>query len=94
VGVSSFPSLPGPVQHLVDGLRHAGSSGAATWTVTAAKHALRFLSQHTGLPALVVAAVLVVVGFRLLKKSARFAAEVAVVAILLVALTELGWIQW
>ena len=41
------------------------------------RFAVRWLSLHTGLPALVVAAVLVVVGYRILKKSARFAVEVA-----------------
>lgn len=59
-----------------------------------ARHALRWLSLHTGLPALVVAAVLVVVGYRILKKSARFAVEVALVAALLVAATSAGWIRW
>ncbi len=58
------------------------------------KHALRYLSQHTGLPALLVAAILVAVGYRLLKKTFRFAMEVAVVALALVAMTELGWIVW
>jgi hypothetical protein len=61
---------------------------------TAAKLALRWLSLHTGMPTLVVAAVLVVVGYRILKKSARFAVEVALVAALLVAATSAGWIQW
>ena len=58
------------------------------------RHAVRWLSLHTGLPALVVAAVLVVVGYRILKKSARFAVEVALVAALLVAATSAGWIHW
>jgi hypothetical protein len=64
-------------------------------TVTAlARVAVRWVSLHTGLPALVVAAVLVVVGYRILKKSARFAVEVALVAALLVAATSAGWIRW
>ena len=58
------------------------------------RFAVRWLSHHTGLPALVVAAVLVVVGYRILKKSARFAVEVALVAALLVAATGAGWIRW
>jgi hypothetical protein len=45
-------------------------------------------------PMLLVAAVLVVVGYRILKKSARFAVEVALVAALLVAATSAGWIHW
>jgi hypothetical protein len=60
----------------------------------AGRFALRWLSLHTGLPALVVAAVIVVVGYRILKKSARFAVEVALVAALLVAATNAGWIRW
>jgi hypothetical protein len=58
------------------------------------RFAVRWLSLHTGLPALVVGAVLVVVGYRILKKSARFAVEVALVAALLVAATSAGWIHW
>ena len=59
-----------------------------------ARLAVRWLSLHTGLPALVVAAVLVVVGYRILKKSARLMVEIAVVAALLVAATSAGWIRW
>ena len=61
---------------------------------TAGRLAIRWLSLHTGLPALVVGAVLVVVGYRILKKTARFAVEVALVAALLVAATSAGWIHW
>ena len=66
------------------------------WSTIAASARLcvRWLSLHTGLPALLVAAFLVVVGYRILKKSARFAVEVALVAALLVAATSAGWIHW
>ena len=40
---------------------------------SALRFAVRWLSVHTGLPALLVGAVLVVVGYRVLKKTARFA---------------------
>lgn len=56
--------------------------------------AVRWLALHTGLPALVVAAVLIVVGYRILEKSARFAVEVALVAALLLAASQAGWIRW
>jgi len=59
-----------------------------------AKLAVRWLSLHTGLPALIVAAVLVALGYRILKKTARFALEVALVAVGLLAATEAGWIRW
>jgi len=55
---------------------------------------LRYLSHYTGLPALLIAGVLVVVGYRILKRTARFALEVAVICGLLVAATELGWLSW
>jgi hypothetical protein len=58
------------------------------------KTVVRFLSQHSGIPALLVAAILVVVGFRLLRKSARFFAEVVLVTAALFAATQLGWIRW
>lgn len=64
-------------------------SDPATW-----KALIRILSQHSGIPALVVAAVLLVVGWRLLKKSARFLAELAIVTAALFAATQLGWIRW
>jgi len=66
------------------------------WSTIAAsaRFAVRWLSHHTGLPALLVAALLVVLGYRILKKSARFAVEVALVAVLLVAATSAGWIHW
>ena len=69
------------------GVIAANAAGAARFVV-------RGLSLHTGVPALVVGAVLVVVGYRILKKSARFAVEVALVTALLVAATGAGWIQW
>lgn len=84
-------SLPPSFEEVIGSVLHLRAVAAASM---AAKLAFRFLTAHTGLPALLVAAVLVVVGYRLLKKTARFAAEVAVVMIALVAATELGWIQW
>lgn len=64
-------------------------SNPNTW-----KAVVRLLSQHSGVPALLVAALLVVVGFRLLKRSVRFFAEVALVTAALFAATQLGWIRW
>jgi len=56
--------------------------------------ALGWASQHTGLPVILVAAIAVVVSWRIFKRTVRFAVEVvAVVALLLVA-TRLGWITW
>jgi hypothetical protein len=65
-------------------------SGALAW----GKAFVRLLARHTGLPALLVAAVLVIIGYRLLKRTARFAIEVAAVMLVLVVASELGWIRW
>jgi hypothetical protein len=56
--------------------------------------AVRWVSLHTGVPAIVVAALLLVVGYRVLKKSARFMVEVALVVALLIAATHAGWLRW
>ena len=69
---------------------------AIPWSMAAvyAKLALRWLAHHTGLPALIVAAIAVAVGYRILKKTARFAVEVALVAALLIVATEAGFLRW
>lgn len=53
-----------------------------------------FIARHTGIPAVLVAAVLIVLSWRLMKRMAHVAVEVAVVAVLLVALTKLGVVSW
>jgi hypothetical protein len=62
--------------------------------LAATKGLVRWLSLHTGLPAVVVAAAVLVVGFRLMKRTARFAVEVVAVAIALAVASKLGWIRW
>ena len=61
---------------------------------SAVRFAVRWLSLHTGAPALVVAAVLLVIGYRILRKSARLLVEVALVAAALIAATHAGWLRW
>lgn len=70
--------------------------GAWRWTqvVAGAKAALHWISVHTGVPVLIVAALVVCVGYRVLKRSLRFVIEVTAVIVLLLLATELGWIRW
>jgi hypothetical protein len=75
-------------------LRDALSRAPWVMLVPWAKHVVRWLSVHTGLPALVVAAVLLAVGYRILKRSFRLLVEVALVAAALAAASGLGWIRW
>jgi len=56
--------------------------------------ALRWGAAHSGLPVVIVAALAVVVSWRLAKRSARLAVEVAVVTVMLLMATRLGWISW
>jgi hypothetical protein len=76
---------------VLDALRRSSAWESASAT---AKAGVRFCAEHTGLPALVVAAVLAAVGYRILKKSARFLVEVALLGLALLLFTELGWIRW
>lgn len=79
-----------PLSGAVDLLRVANAGIYGVY----ARLAVRYMAQHTGIPALLVAAVSVVVGFRVLKKTVRFAVEVAVVAGALFGMTEMGWLTW
>lgn len=71
-----------------------------SWVGTRAgcEAALRWLSVHTGIPALIVAAALIAVGYRVLKRSFRLAIEVAAIALALAlalaVASELGWLRW
>jgi hypothetical protein len=56
--------------------------------------ALRWTSQHTGLPVMLVAAIVMVVSVRVLRRSARWAIEVVAVLLVLAYMTRLGWIAW
>jgi hypothetical protein len=58
------------------------------------RHFLALGAKHTGLPAVLLAAIVLVVSFRIARFAARFAVQVAVVATLLVFATRLGWLRW
>lgn len=66
------------------------------WTsiLAAAKGAVRYVSAHSGVPAIVVAALLVCLGYRVLKRSVQLAVEVFAVTVALAAASELGWLRW
>jgi hypothetical protein len=55
---------------------------------------LRWAAHHTGLPIMLVAAIVVVASGHLVKRTLRFGVEVAVALGLLFAATRLGWIVW
>ena len=55
---------------------------------------LRAAAHHTGLPVVVVAAIALVLSWRLLKRTMGLAVEVVIAVGLLVAATRLGWVRW
>jgi hypothetical protein len=55
---------------------------------------LRWASHHTGLPVILVAAIALVASWHLFRRTLRFAVEVAVAAVLLLAATKLGLLRW
>jgi hypothetical protein len=86
------------MRQLVSVQAHSSFGGPMTsWLVAAnggLREALRWGAHHTGLPAMLLAAVTLVVTTHLLKRSVRFGIEVAVALGLLFAATRLGWIVW
>jgi hypothetical protein len=55
---------------------------------------LAWVSSHTGVPVIIVAAIAIVISWRIFKKSVRLAIEVALALALLLVGTKLGWISW
>jgi hypothetical protein len=55
---------------------------------------VRWGAHHTGLPVILVAAVLVALSWRIIKRTLRVAVEVVIALALLVAATRLGWLTW
>lgn len=60
----------------------------------AVRATLRAIAHHTGLPIVVVAAIVLVVSWRVLKHGFALAVEVVVAVALLSAAAHLGWIRW
>jgi len=58
------------------------------------REALRWGAHHSGLPVVLVAALALVVSFRLARRAARLAVEVVIATTLLLVATHLGWIRW
>jgi hypothetical protein len=56
--------------------------------------ALRWAAHHTGLPVILVAAISLVLSWRILKRTARLVVEVVIALALLVVATRLGWLTW
>jgi hypothetical protein len=58
------------------------------------RHALRWASDHTGLPVVVVAALAIVLGWRVARRTWHIALELGLALAVLLLATKLGWIRW
>jgi hypothetical protein len=70
-------------------LRPAAEAALAT-----AKHALHWTAGRTGLPVVVVAALAMVVGWRVARRTWHIALELALAVAALLVASRLGWIRW
>jgi hypothetical protein len=67
---------------------------AGTGVAVAVRGALRWGAHHTGLPVVLVAALAIVLSWRLIKRGFRLALELVIAVALLVVATHLGWLSW
>ena len=58
------------------------------------KHALHWASAHTGLPVVVVAALALVLTWRVARRTWHVAFELALALAVLLVATRFGWIHW
>jgi hypothetical protein len=65
---------------------HSGAEGLGT--------ALRGVSHRTGIPVVVVAALALVLSYRVARRAARLAVEMGVALGLVLVATKMGWIRW
>jgi hypothetical protein len=75
---------------------HLPASVVAAWHSCAGflKAGVQYSSAHTGVPAVVVAAAMLVLSWRLFKRALRFAVELAAAIALVLFATQMGWITF
>ncbi|CAN5326151.1 hypothetical protein BH09MYX1_BH09MYX1_41390 [soil metagenome] len=61
---------------------------------SAFRMAVRYSSDHSGVPAVVVASVALVASWRMFKRTLRFAVELAIAMTVVITATELGWLRF
>lgn len=65
-----------------------------SWLQHALHTPFALIARHTGVPAIVVAALALVLSFRLARRMVRLLVEVGLALAVLLALTSAGWIRW
>ncbi len=59
-----------------------------------AERAIQTIAKHSGVPAVVVAALALVIAFRLARRTLHLLVEVALAFVLVLAATKAGWIRF
>lgn len=72
----------------------AGAMARAGFALTAFRHAVHYASIHTGVPAVVVASVALVAGYRLLRRTVRFAVQLTIAMTIVLLATYFGWLSF
>jgi hypothetical protein len=80
---------PGGWAHWLARLPHLGPAAAA-----GARAVVRWSAHHSGLPVILVAALALVLSWRVIRRTFRLAFEVVIALALLVVATRLGWLTW
>jgi hypothetical protein len=83
MGPPWLPRALEPMAHLT-----AGRAGAAISRFVAA------IARHTGIPAVLVAAVALVLAYRLARRSLHLVVEVTLAFALVLAATKAGWLRF
>jgi hypothetical protein len=87
--VSSLP-LPRAIARWLATILHAGAGSVGETLLGAIKSAAR----HTGIPAVLVAALALVLAFRVARRAIHLVVELALALALVLAATKAGWLRF
>ncbi len=64
------------------------------FVLDAFRHAVHYASVHTGVPAVILASVALVVGYRAFRRTMRFAVQLTIAMTIVLAATYFGWLSF
>jgi hypothetical protein len=90
VGTWSSLPLPRAIARTLGTILHAGA-GSVTQTLLGA---IKSAARHTGIPAVLVAALALVLAFRVARRAIHLVVELALALALVLAATKAGWLRF
>jgi hypothetical protein len=90
VGIVSSLPLPRAATRWLAAILHAGAGSIGEALVATIKSAAR----HTGIPAVLVAALALVLAFRVARRALHLVVELALALALVLAATKAGWLRF